>query len=123
MISFKKFKCESIYGGNYYMDNSFKILSDNEEIGVFHFPNSDNCEIELSDNEMYLEYIKLSIKSYSKEVLKSIFEQFSVNKIFGETDDNNKSFWIHVGANVDEKYSDEFRQVYNFSLSLDKLCQ
>ena len=121
MITFKEFKCKSIYGGDYYMDNSFKILSDDKEIGVFHFQNADNCEVELSKDEMYLEYIKLYTKGFSREVLRNIFTEFYIKKIVGETNDENKAYWGCIGAKIDKEYSDECRGMYNFKLSIDDL--
>lgn len=121
MIIFKEFKSKSVYGGDYYMDNSFKIFSDDKDIGFFHFQNSDNCEVELSKDEIYLEYIKLFVKGFSREVLKNIFTKFSIKKIVGETNDENKAYWVYIGANIDKEYSDECREMYNLNFCIDDL--
>ena len=114
MITFKRFECQSIYGGDYLMDNAYRIFADDVEIGQFYFPNKDNCEMELYENEMYIEYLKLNVKGYFKQFIKAVFKEFKLNKIIGETNDDNKVYWESVEANVSEQYIDEDREMYLF---------
>lgn len=123
MIKFKKVMCLNVYGGCGYMDNSHEIYANDSKIGIMHYPNAGNSEIALKPGEMFLEYIKLDERGHARNVLSSIFTEFEVSCLYGESGDENKSFWEKMGASIGKDYKDEFREMYDFVLSRDSFYE
>lgn len=73
----------------------------------------------LNDREMMLEYIHVSIKrqGHGRLMVASIFDQLPVDTIYDETNDENRAFWNRIGAQTGDHFTDDMREIYEFTLS------
>jgi hypothetical protein len=78
--------------------------------------------LNLASDEMFLDYIHTPIKDNGagRRIVKAIFEQLGIRKIYAETNERNKGFWERLGADVDRDYSDDIREMYTFTLSKEQ---
>lgn len=92
---------------------TYVALNNQEVVGYFSG--------EVEENIIYDLYIITKKRGFSRKILEFIFNELKVNKIIAETNDENKNYWLHLGAEVDEKYSCEVREMYDFILK-NKKC-
>lgn len=70
------------------------------------------------DRVMYIDFImaKKENVGWGKSMIHYLFSNFDITGIKGETNIENKGYWAKVGSVIPENFSDEDREMYDFSL-------
>lgn len=78
-----------------------------------------------NDKMYYLDLIisEIPFKGLGRKIINHIFETFNVDYIRGESTIDAKIFWLNLGANVDNYFIEEDREVFQFTLSKNNFKQ
>ncbi|MGV2887606.1 N-acetyltransferase family protein [Paenibacillus taichungensis] len=98
---------------------NFAAMLDGKVVGYLWGQIGDGDVYELKPREMMLEYIRASVQrtGYGRLMLAAIFQQLPVDSLYAETNEENKSFWIRMGARIVEDSYDELREIWELTLT------